>query len=263
MKVNIDAAKPTTRRPGPKSRLDSFEGPPSSLAPSSTEFLDDPLWFERYGGFIVRGIADDERCGIDLRVNEAMKQRIRRNLEKPMVGKTSFHDHFVSHLGSTQKIPPFPLEGRYKWARLISKSLMGAAKKDRALVSSAVSAYAHGVRKSDKLLVLATASHARFGRELIDLVRLLDLRWLRWRFVTFDTGRKHQRMITQMWARALKLPANTPVHAITAKNKSNEKSYLNHIAVEVIEQHRDLKEVSSNFYSVMLFARVVEMWHLA
>ena len=264
MKVNIDAAKPTTRRPGPKSRLDSFEAPPSSLDPSSTEFLDDPRWFERYGGFIVRYISGDENSAIDLGVNEAMKQRICRNLENPPEGKTSFHDHFVSHLGSVQKIPPFPLVSDYQSAILIGKSLMRAAKKDSVLVSSAVSAYAHGVRKSDKRMVLATPSeHAPWGRTLIDLVRLLNLKWLRWRLVSFKTGGAHPRPIPKVCGTALKLPPNTPVHPVTAKNKNNEKSYVNQIVVEVIEQRGDLKEVSSSFYSVMLFARVVEMWHLA
>jgi len=250
------------RRPGRRCRLDSFKAPSCPVNASSTEYSDDLGWFERYGGFILREIHGDENCGTDLGVNEAMKQRIRENLKPPSPPRTSPYDHFISYSGSVQKIPPFPLEGDYEEAGSISKALMREAKRDRSLVHKAVSAYAHGARISDKLLVLTTTDHAPFGRPLIDLVQHLDLEWLRWRLVAFKTGEVHPRFIPAIWREALRLPSNTRVHPVTAKNKANSENYANQIAVEVIKQRGSLKEVSSSFYSVMLFANVVEMWHL-
>lgn len=259
----MEASEPKKRRPGPRSRLDSFKAPSCPGNASSTEFLDEPRWLERYGGFILRDIHGDENCGTDLGVNEAMKQRIRENLKPPSPPRTSPYDHFISDSGSVQRIPPFPPEGDdYQEAKLISNALMSAVRRNRELVCSAVSAYAHGVRKSDKLLVLTTPDHAPFGRALIHLVPLLDRGWLKWRLVSFKTGSVHPKFISKAWGTALQLPSNTRVHPVTAKNKANSKNYANQIAVEVIKQHGNLKEVSSSFYSVMLFANVVEMWHL-
>jgi hypothetical protein len=259
MTPNTSTSEQVPRRPGRLSRLDSFQAPSGPIHSLPTEYLNDLQWFARYGAFIVRDGCGDEACAIDLEVDLAMVQQIGENLER--LSKTHVYDQFVSYPGSTKKIPPFPREESYQDAISISRALMRTANKDPVLVRTAVSAYANGVRTRDRLLVLTAPEHARFGRALIDLVRLLNLKWLRWRIVCFKTGNAPQKSIREEWRKGLGLPSNTQIHWVAAKNKLNAAS-ANHIAVEVIERHGRLQEVSSNFHSVMLFGNVVEIWRL-
>lgn len=169
-----------------------------------------------------------------LPVPAMMVLQIRENLEK--LSKTAVYGHFTLSPGSPQRIPPFPREVNYQDAILISQALMRAARKNPLLARTAVSAYAYGVRPSDKLLPLTSPDHARFGRALIDLVRLMNLKWLRWRLVCPKTDEVSSRLTIREWLKRLELPSNTSIHSIAAKNKVHSGS-ANHIAVEVVEQH--------------------------
>lgn len=257
MLSKTETTESRARRPGRRSRLDELQPPSGPIDPFLNKLLNDPQWFARYGGFIVRDSCGDETCAIDLGVDVAMVQRIRKSLET--LSETAVYDHFVTHTGSTKKMPPFPKEENYQSSLSIGRALMRIAKLDLDLVCKGVSAYAYGVRPSDKLLVLAAPEHAQFGRALIVSVRRLHLRFLRWRILGFETDETPQpppKTVPTEWCSRLRIPSNTRIKWVTAKNRSNSAS-TNHIAVEVIEQRGSSQEVSSNFHSVMLVAKVV------
>jgi hypothetical protein len=251
------AAESKPRRRGPKSRLEKFQPPSESADPLSDKLLNDPQWFARYGGFMVRDSCGDETCRIDLDVDGEMVERIRKNLDA--LSGTAVQDHFVTYAGSVKMIPPFPREESYEVAISISQALTRTAEQLPEAVRTAVCAYAYGVRRSDKLLVLAKPEHARFGRALIDTVRSLNLKFLRWRIRGFGTDKTPQRLpktVPIEWCKRLGIPSNTPIKWLPPKNKKNLAS-AGHIAVEVVEQCGKSLEVSGNFYSVMLVAKVV------
>jgi hypothetical protein len=253
---SVDAVRP--RRPGPKSRIDNLQLPSQSVEPLSEKLLTDQQWFARYGGFMVRDSCGDETCAVDLEVDPDMVGRIRKNLEA--LSGTAVHDHFVSCAGSGKKVPPLPREDNKQNAISISRALIREAKQRPSLVCTAVCAYTNAVRRSDKLLVLTEPKHAQFGRSLIDIVRSLDLRFLRWRirgFETDKTPRPLPKTVPKEWCELLGIPSNTPISWIPPKNKKNPAS-ASQIAVEVVEKKRGGSlQVSSNFHSVMLVARVV------
>lgn len=257
MAQKTETTESKSRRPGPKSRLDEFQPSSESAEPLSDKLLNDPQWFARYGGFIVRDSCGDETCAIDLDVDADMVERIRKNLE--VLSGTIVYDHFVTHAGLGKKIPPFPREENYQDALSISRKLIRTAKQNSGLVRRGINAYTCGVRRSDKLLVLARGKHARLGRALIDTVRSLDLKFLRWKILGFETDktpRPLRRTVPKEWCAQLGIPSNTRIRWVPPKNKRNSAS-ADHIAVEVVEQRGTSQVVSSNFHSVMLVAKVV------
>jgi hypothetical protein len=58
------------------------------------------------------------------------------------------------------------------------------------------------------------------------------------------------------WCTPLGIPSNTRISWVSQKNKKNAAS-AGQIAVEVVEMRGRSLEVSSNFHSVMLVAKVV------
>jgi len=251
---SVDAVK--TRRRGPKSRIDNLQLPLQSV-PLSEKLLNDEQWFARYGGFMVRDSCGDETCAVDLEVDPDMVGRIRKNLEA--LSGTAVHDHFVSYAGSGKKVPPIPTEDDFRKAVTIGRELIKTAQQLPDVVRTAVSAYAYGVRRSDKLFVLADPKHAQFGRALIDTVRGLRLKTLQWRIVGFKkdkTPRALPKTVPMEWCTPLGIPSNTRISWVSQKNKKNAAS-AGQIAVEVVEMRGRSLEVSSNFHSVMLVAKVV------
>lgn len=260
MTYKAETAESKRPRPGRRSRLDSFRVPSGPIDPPSDEFRNNLQWFERCGGFIVRDSCGDDTCATDLEVNAELAQQLRENLVN--VSKTSVCDHFVPYPGSKKNIPPFPVEEDYWKAISISKALMNTAMKKQEFARAAVSAYACGVRPSDKLMVLSKPEHAQFGRALIDLVRLMDLKFLRWQIVGFKKDGDLPKFVPKRWCDLLKLPSNTPMHWIAAKNPSHLAS-KNAIAIRVTERRGRSAEFSGTFHSVMLVAYVVKMWGLS
>jgi len=184
-------------------------------------------------------------------------ERIQRDLEA--LSRTAVAGHFVTYSELGNKAPPFPGETDFRFANAIGGALIETAKHSPDLVRDAVSAYAYGVRRSDKLFVLANQQHARFGRALIGLVRDLRLKSLRWRIMGF---KKHKdtrplpRPVPMEWCTQLGIPSNTRMGWVYQKNKKNAAS-ASQIAIEVVEPRGRSLEVSSNFHSVMLVAAVV------
>jgi hypothetical protein len=254
----MNAIEQKTVRRGRRTRLSQFE-PPGLDTTLPTENLNDEQWFARYGGFIVRDSSADETASYDLDVNPSMAEHLRKNLDN--LSQIVPNGHLVDVSRAIRKLPPFPLQDSYSVAVSISQALMRAAKHDPELVCKAVCVYAHGVRVSDRLLVLGAVDQAHFGRDLIDLVRLMNHPRIRWRIVRFKTDKTIPKYLPKEWQVPLGLPSNTPVHTIAAKNKANASS-ANQIAIQVVERDGEILEAPRSFYSVMLYARIVEIWRL-
>lgn len=205
----------------------------------------------------MRNSCGDKECADDLEIDEDMAERIQRELES--LSRTAAADHFVTGSESGKKIPPFPREVDSRNAIAIGRELIKTAKRLPDVVRTAVSAYAYGVRRSDKLFVLADPKHAQFGRTLIDTIRGLGLKTLRWRiagFKTDETPRPLPKTVPMEWCIPLGIPSNTRIRWVSQKNKKNAASE-GQIAIEVVEMRGRSLEVSSNFHSVMLVAKVV------
>lgn len=206
---------------------------------------------------MVRHCCGDKDCADDLEINAETAERIQRDLDA--LSRTAVGGHFVTCSESGDKVPPFPREADFQVANAIGSALIETAKHSPDLVRDAVSAYACGVRRSDKLFVLVDSKHARLGRTLIDIVRALHLKTLRWRIVGFkkdNTPRPLPRTVPMEWCTLLGIPSNTRVSWVSPKNKKNAAS-ASQIAIEVVELCGRSPGVSSNFHSVMLVAAVV------
>jgi len=253
----MEKIKSKPKRSGPDNRLSRFYAPTGAIEPLPTRTSNDQHWFSRYGGFIVRDSWGDENCLHDLNVESAMAAYLQKNIEK--FSKTELSRHFVTLPGFTYKVPPFPPKNDYAVAISISKALMKAAKDHPKVVRSAVSAYVQGVRTSDRLFVLNAMDQAPFGRDLIELIRLLQHLRIKWRVVRFRTQGQSSPFQRKEWLIALGLPSNTKVPMIAPKNLANP-SNVNQIAIEVVEHDGKALRNLDIFYSVMLFARIVEIW---
>ncbi len=206
---------------------------------------------------MMRHNCGDKDCVEDLEIDEAIAERIQRDLEA--LSSTALADHFVTYSESSEKIPPFPSEADLRVANAIGRALIERAEQSPEVVRTAVSAYAFGVRRSDKRFVLADPKHAQFGRALIDTVRGLGLKTVRWRIVGFETDETPTplpKTVPMEWCIPLGIPSNTRIAWVSPKNKKNAAS-ASQIAVEIIEKRGRSLEVSSNFHSVMLVAKVV------
>jgi hypothetical protein len=247
-------------RRGPKSRLDEFQPPSGPAMALSDKFLNDSQWFARYGGFMVRHSHGDEGCADDLEIDEDTAEQIQKHLEA--LSKTAVADHFVTCSESGKKIPPFPREDSFLAANAIGRALIEAAEQSPGVVRNAVCAYACGVRRSDKRLVLADPRYAELGRAIIDTVHGMGLKTLRWRIVGFksvetdETPQVLPKYVAPEWCERLGIRPNTRISWVSPKNKKNAANAAQ-IAVEVVEQRGGLLEISSNFHLVMLVAAVV------
>jgi hypothetical protein len=206
---------------------------------------------------MVRHCCGDKDCAEDLEIESDTAEGILRDLKD--LSRTAVAEHFINCPESDKHVPPFPSEADFRIANEIGSALLDTAQRSPYLVRTAVSVYACGVRRSDKLLVLANPQHARFGRALIDLVRELRLKGLRWRIVGFKKdkdSRPSPRPVPMEWCTQLGIPSNTRMGWVYQKNKKNAAS-ASQIAIEVRELRGRSLEVSSNFHSVMLVAAVV------
>lgn len=206
---------------------------------------------------MVRHCCGDKDCAGDLEIESDIAERVQRDLKD--LSRTAVSEHFVTCPESEIRVPPFPGEADFRIANEIGSALIDTAKRSPDLVRTAVSVYACGVRRSDKLFVLANPQHARFGRALIDVVRDLRLKSLRWRIVGFKKDKDSRplpRPVPMEWCTQLGIPSNTRMGWVYQKNKKNAAS-ASQIAIEVVELRGRSLEFSSNFHSVMLVAAVV------
>lgn len=248
-------------RRGPRSRLSLFDPPSGSFATLSTQFPNDEHWFERYGGFLLRDSLGDETCAHDLSLDSKLAEKLRETLRK-LSENDALGEHLLACDGAVYAVPPFPAEHKYGAAVKISHALMRATRRNPQLVRLAICAYVHGLRLSDRLFVLRDTHQAHFGRAIIDMVRLMGHRQIRWRIAGFKTGTVQPQFIPPRWRDALRLPSNTPIHWIVPKNKANASSNAGQIAIQIVEREGNIWKARDTFYSVMLYARVVEIWRL-
>jgi hypothetical protein len=109
-------------------------------------------------------------------------------------------------------------------------------------------------------IVLTRQEDAHFGRAVIEFVKLLNIQGLDIRVVGFRV--EDQRSNATDWLQAFGLPADTPVHWVSAPNKNSSAS-TQHCGIDVVHRdHKGSARTSGAFHLVMILAAVVEIWRL-
>jgi hypothetical protein len=218
-------------------------------------------WFARYSKFFDRHIGQGESLepcaadlGITIEMAEHLVERIRA-LQREAVGR-----HFVASSSPVLKTPPtLKQEARREQAVAIGRSLLNVTRKKTSFVRDVVLEYSSAANRRMRI-VLTRQEDARFGRALIELVKLLNIDGLGIRVVRFRVG--DQCSNAADWLQALGLPADTPVPLVSAPNKNNLAS-TQHCGIEVVHRdHKGSARTCGTFHVVMVLAAVVEIWRL-
>jgi hypothetical protein len=218
-------------------------------------------WFARYSVFLDRYIRQGgvlEDCAADLKIKTEMAEHLVeriRALQREAIGR-----HLVASSHPVLKtLPRLKQNARHQQAVAIGRSLLNVTRKNATLVRQVVSGYSSAANRRMRI-VLTRQEDARFGRAVIEFVKLLNIDGLGIRVVGFRVG--DQRSNVADWLQAFGLPADTPVHWVSAPNKNSSAS-TQHCGIDVVHRdHKGRERTSGAFHHVMILAAVVEIWRL-
>lgn len=248
-------------RPGHLVRYLGKSGISEPIVVLSQAKANDWDWFARYNTFFDRHIRQGEVlevCAADLKIKTEMAEHLVeriRALECEAVGR-----HLVAPLCSVLKTPPtLKQRARHQQAVAIGRSLINLTRKNASFVRQVVSGYSSAANRRMRI-VLTRQEDAHFGRAVIELVKLLNIDGLDIRVVGFRVG--DQRSNSADWLQVLHLPADTPVHWVSAPNKNSSAS-TQHCGIDVVHRdHKGSERTHGTFHVVMVLAAVVEIWRL-
>jgi len=253
--VNNPAALP--RRKGRPSNHDAFREEKYLLREEIPILpfaaLDDEIWFERYGGWVIRHLRNGLDCP-EFNILPAMEQHIaaRIRLLNSATGGRFFRESSVL---PDQWLPDLQLTGvRRDRAIELAQAMLIVTRHDQYLVRRLVLEYCHAV-SSRMLVELADYSDSWFGRQLLRLVDDLACSWLAWRIKGFRLGTKQSDPAG--WLEQLGLPEDTEINWVQPHNGESDANF-DHIGIEIINERT--QRASREFLEVMLVAAVSDLW---
>jgi hypothetical protein len=247
-------------RPGHLARYLRQSGISEPIAVLTCAMANDSDWVAQYSVFLDRYIRQGgalEVCAADLGITIEMAKHLVeriRALQREAIGR-----HFASSSSVLKTPPTLKQEARREQAVAIGKSVINVMRKNPILLRQVVSGYCNAVNRRMRI-VLTRQEDARFGRAVIELVKLLNIDGLGIRVIGFRVG--DQCSNAADWLQALGLPADTPVHWVNAPNRNSSASTL-HCGIDVVHRdHKGRERTSGTFHLVMVLAAVVEIWRL-
>jgi hypothetical protein len=224
-------------------------------------------WFPLFGGYIVRAFRTGEptdKFDLPEPARQYIEQRL-ANLTTSRHVKVATNqvkgDKQLSRLLEKSDRPgldllsPASRLSKMQWGRAcrLGSALMSLARRERYQVRSAVLGYCVAAT-TRRYVILTDKVDAKFGKQLIEVVRELHISDLKIHLVGFRVGRKLSDI--DDWLRVLELPS-TPVDFETANN-TRSPARLNHVGIKVCWGASS--RASQEWHEVALLAAITELW---
>ena len=243
-------------KPGRPSGLRQFEdgSAPPILAPLAVPELNGPDWLGCLSGYIVRKSYDENSLLDRLECSLAFETFVFSQLRK--FNQQPISKHLAHIPGIEVAVPRIWAYGLKRERSIeIGRGLFRVAKRTPVRLHYVASGFPYASTKRMRI-GLNEPADAKFGRNLIALIRDISIDWLVWRIVGFRIG--DQQSDISAWLKLLRLPGDTPIHWVRPCNPRT--NYSMDIAIEIIDIRTG--RISGEFHTALLWAAAIELWRI-